>query len=315
MMLKNYLPTKKFTLTILSVLIILGLIFLIIYSRSKKITFNKNKNNSGLTTGSEGIILSDLIEKDTDEDGLKDWEEVLWGTDPQNKDTNGDGILDGIEAGEIRDMLLPKTEQGEISGDEEILSETESFAKEIFVSWLALSQSGNLNEETTQAFFENITSSITEKGIDSITFTTSDIVIYEEENFQTVGFYIFEINEFLKKYSLPKKENNPILILASFLENENKEELARLDPIIKKSKEYFSKLLKTTIPDSAIPFHLNLVNSLQNYLDGVEAMALMEEDPMIAILGLSQYEKSLTEIEQSLDDMGLYVEIKKELGI
>ena len=114
---------------------------------------------------------------------------------------------------------------------------------------------------------------------------------------------------------MPKKENNPILILASFLENENKEELARLDPIIKKSKEYVAKLLKTTIPDSAIPFHLNLVNSLQNYLDGVEAMALMEEDPMIAILGLSQYEKSLTEIEQSLDDMGLYVEIKKELGI
>lgn len=32
---------------------------------------------------------------DTDQDGLKDWEEVLWGTDPQNPDTDGDGVNDG----------------------------------------------------------------------------------------------------------------------------------------------------------------------------------------------------------------------------
>ena len=35
--------------------------------------------------------------KDSDHDGLKDWEEELWGTDPNNPDTDGDGTPDGEE--------------------------------------------------------------------------------------------------------------------------------------------------------------------------------------------------------------------------
>ncbi|MEK7582072.1 MAG: thrombospondin type 3 repeat-containing protein, partial [Patescibacteria group bacterium] len=31
------------------------------------------------------ITLGQLIGKDTDGDGLKDWEEMLWGTDPNKK--------------------------------------------------------------------------------------------------------------------------------------------------------------------------------------------------------------------------------------
>lgn len=34
---------------------------------------------------------------DSDSDGLKDWEEILWGFDINNPDTDGDGILDGKE--------------------------------------------------------------------------------------------------------------------------------------------------------------------------------------------------------------------------
>jgi len=43
-------------------------------------------------------IPDDLI-SDTDCDGIPDWEEERFGTDPQNPDTDGDGILDGIEVG------------------------------------------------------------------------------------------------------------------------------------------------------------------------------------------------------------------------
>lgn len=41
--------------------------------------------------------VKDLYAGDTDGDGLKDWEEVLWKTDPNNSDTNGNGIPDGEE--------------------------------------------------------------------------------------------------------------------------------------------------------------------------------------------------------------------------
>ena len=38
-----------------------------------------------------------LIDKDSDSDGLKDWEETLWKTDPKNPDSDGDSYLDGLE--------------------------------------------------------------------------------------------------------------------------------------------------------------------------------------------------------------------------
>ena len=34
--------------------------------------------------------------KDSDNDGLPDWEEKLLGTDPSNPDTSGKGVLDGV---------------------------------------------------------------------------------------------------------------------------------------------------------------------------------------------------------------------------
>jgi len=44
------------------------------------------------------LEIADSQNLDSDNDGLLDWEEVLWGTDPKNPDTNGNGILDGIES-------------------------------------------------------------------------------------------------------------------------------------------------------------------------------------------------------------------------
>lgn len=35
--------------------------------------------------------------KDSDGDGISDWQEVMYGTDPYNPDTDGDGLLDGLE--------------------------------------------------------------------------------------------------------------------------------------------------------------------------------------------------------------------------
>ncbi|MCH7529851.1 hypothetical protein IIB50_01915 [Patescibacteria group bacterium] len=43
---------------------------------------------------------------DSDDDGLKDWEEVLWGTDPFNPDTDNDGTDDGVEIAVDRNPLV-----------------------------------------------------------------------------------------------------------------------------------------------------------------------------------------------------------------
>ena len=50
---------------------------------------------------------STLISPDTDRDGLLDWEETLWKTDPTQADTDKDGTSDSQEVAERRDPTKP----------------------------------------------------------------------------------------------------------------------------------------------------------------------------------------------------------------
>ncbi|MEK7541563.1 MAG: hypothetical protein AAB533_01815, partial [Patescibacteria group bacterium] len=45
------------------------------------------------------------LTRDQDADGLKDWEEGIFRTDPQNPDTDADGTPDGEEIKQNRDPL------------------------------------------------------------------------------------------------------------------------------------------------------------------------------------------------------------------
>lgn len=56
-----------------------------------------NANKSTFKTANKNTITTGEANKDSDGDGLMDWEEKIYGTDPQNPDTDGDGHLDGEE--------------------------------------------------------------------------------------------------------------------------------------------------------------------------------------------------------------------------
>ena len=83
---KQYLPSRKFVIVALSALVVFGVVFgLVAWKNSKKIAAENQINQGGLQV--EKITYQDLVSKDTDGDGIEDWEESLWGTDPNNKFT------------------------------------------------------------------------------------------------------------------------------------------------------------------------------------------------------------------------------------
>ena len=89
---------------------------------------------SGLSGGLayDTTILEDLMNKDTDGDGLLDWEEGLWGTSPDKKDTNDDGVPDNTEIAKLKTELRQNT-GGDVSviQNEENLTQTDKFSRSI----------------------------------------------------------------------------------------------------------------------------------------------------------------------------------------
>ncbi len=69
-----------------------------------------DKDNDGISNIKEIELETNVDKKDTDDDGLADYEEVYtYGTDPLKKDTDGDGLFDGDELKIGLDPLNPET--------------------------------------------------------------------------------------------------------------------------------------------------------------------------------------------------------------
>ena len=70
----------------------IGIYILSIQGTKNNTVFIKNAATGQNASAANALFL------DTDGDGLKNWEEDLYGTNPRNPDTNGNGISDRDEA-------------------------------------------------------------------------------------------------------------------------------------------------------------------------------------------------------------------------
>jgi hypothetical protein len=69
------------------------------HQKNTSISDEMNKNS----TSTDQNLSDSSASADTDHDGLRNWEETIWKTDPNNPDTDGDGTPDGEEVNEGRD--------------------------------------------------------------------------------------------------------------------------------------------------------------------------------------------------------------------
>src|SRR5690606_29956249 len=89
---------------IMCAVLILGLV---VYFNRKDGASERSINNAvSVSEGAESFDPT-AFELDTDGDGLRDWEESLWGTDLNEPDTDRDGMGDGEEVESGRDPLIP----------------------------------------------------------------------------------------------------------------------------------------------------------------------------------------------------------------
>lgn len=58
---------------------------------------NEDPKPKILTIAGKTQTRGEFTTKDSDQDGLKDWEEIIYGTNPNNPDTDGDNTIDGDE--------------------------------------------------------------------------------------------------------------------------------------------------------------------------------------------------------------------------
>jgi len=258
--------------------------------------------------------------KDSDHDGLMDWQEVAWQTDPCRADTDGDGYLDGEEVFSGYDPTRPAPDD-RMSGQDP-------------------NKPRSLPQNLTEALAANLTKRVTDQGLDSISgvldsadLTTSDrlvntaiqetiilamegfslpnipdeeIVISDDNSIEAVQAYAGKIVETIEKW-----EVNALLIPELTAEDESETQViyqaietndfSQIDQYITFYQGAAEGIRKIAVPANFKNIHKEQIGIFQLMANIFKAVRQINQDPLRTNLALEQYEA----VSNMLDQMFL----------
>lgn len=285
MSLQKILPSKKFVWKAVIIVVILSVVVLLDLRKDTgiiKTAITETKQKKEL----KSKVVSEITYTDSDGDTVADWEEYLWGTDPNKIDSDGDGTTDGEE------IKSEKTSRG-LSG-EETENSTALFSQEFFATIVALKESGNLSPEALQNLSTTLMEDVGGKEIENA-YGVSDI----RKGVSIASIYYDELAEVL--YSSRTVDFGSELIQIS-LAAQNSDPLAasRVGTIGSEYKTLSEKVMEITPPTDAYEIHLALANTLYKTGISLEETAVIISDPINGMIGLSHYTKYSEEFNFTL---------------
>lgn len=237
---------------------------------------------------------------DTDGDGLKDWEEILLGTNPKDPKSKTSAAS---QTSTIKD-LTQKTED---------LSPIDIVSREFFARYMELRQLGFANDKLNQL-------DLVEKTISGITlsqpglYTEKDILVKTDTSNEGVRIYANEIGNIFRTLSI--KSRNEGIIAKEAVEREDPELLKEIDPIITSYKNMVNALLKVRAPQSMSKIHLDVVNGMNGLLFIAQSFRNSGTDPVLGLQAVAYHQvaeanmiDALNAVKSYLTYLGIYENI------
>lgn len=244
---------------------------------------------------------------DTDNDGLKDWEERLWRTDSNNTDTDGDGTSDGDEVKMERDpavagpndstkeVVLSKNRGIRAITEDKSLNVSEAISRAIFSSYLSTKTNADASANEAEA----LAILLAEKLPDSKNYTLSDLNISSANTKEAYKLYGNALATALQ--SADTVLESELAIFARAVEKKDKQELEKLDVVISNLEKMIEGILTVPVPKASASIHLSLANSLEAVKYDISGMKLIFEDPTLAFLALNSYQRDSQKLLENLE--------------
>ncbi len=274
------------------------------FIKTKSAYQNQQQEKSGLVYNSNETV-KDLVNQDTDGDGIPDWEESLYGTDPTKVDTIP-GTPDSVTIAE-RQGTADSNGTPASTGDNENLTETDKFSRSLVSTVAALNQTGGLDQTT----IDNLSSSLEaelDNPVPQKIFTSSDVKT-TPNSAQSVLKYHDDMNNLFNKYPDIYNKSGVITSIANlfagalqnYLNNpEDPNSLANLDTLTKGISGMISGMSKIVVPQEFLSIHLGLMNGFERVLENVSGIKQVDSDPVLAIGGANKFMDNLQTLQEAL---------------
>ncbi len=289
----HYLPSKKFILAIVALAVIFTAGF----------TYYKYKNSplkKELAYEKKAVVepkkLNEFLDKDTDNDGLKDWEEALWKTDPNNPDTDKDGILDGAEVKLNRDPVKAgpndqlETEKGSNDASSDTL--TDRIGKEFLIDYLARKGKDNLTDSQKKTIVNSMITKLINPSEEqtSVAYELKDIKTSDDNSKEAVKKYANEMGVAFQNFN--SIETAEMAILSEILFNEEEEFPEKIEEL-KANRLVYEKTVKDTLkiiaPKKYENVSLDITNTLNETAKNIAKMEIIYTDPAQTTIAIQNY--------------------------
>lgn len=289
----KYLPSVKVLIS-LGVLVLGTSFSLYLYQKSS--TTASNQANS-----LEVVTIEDLNNKDGDGDGVKDWEEALWGTDPHKSDSNGTGVSDSEFIAKKRESITGSVvAQRKATG-----TITDTFSQQLFTSITSLSQSGGYSKDTVDSLAQSTASNLTTPK-DVTRYTTNDIKTVVDSPQATVNY-----KSALKKTGTGldiSSLGNEVNLLAQSINKPKNSELEQKLILISTTYALLGeRTARVTVPISILDSHLELVNAYYGLSVAITGLSLLYNDPVQSVQALALYKSETSKLFEATEKISAYL--------
>lgn len=241
------------------------------------------------------ILTQSVSNLDADSDGLKDWEEMLWGTNPNTTDSDGDGMNDGDEVKAGKNPAIPGKDDlaiapigTQVSTNQADELYTDRFSKEIFARYAAYKKSeGGVDAREERELIAELL-----KGVETLEKTApvyyiSDLIIVPDtdENYRKYrNIFISVTSQYQENIT-----NNELLILEKALRNNDAYRLSEIDDIVSRYDQLIQEMRALPIPQGLASDHINLINSYSRLQALISSFKEVFSDPIVVMSNLTQY--------------------------
>ena len=274
------------------------------YSLSGPLPFHINKVGAESTHD----LLVSYASKDSDGDGLPDWQESLYGTDPNNAHSvnpsvsDADAVAQGLVQPKFATATTTAIDANIIPGlNAAPTTITDQFSRKLFGQYLKNRGGSQPSASDIATFVEQGVTELKQNQTQQNTFNQGQVKV-SGEGPDALLVYAATAEQSLSKTDIhPDKNELDYYSLAV-----NKNDAKALTEVKKYSDGYTAaaqSLMRNSVPKELASSHLKLANALMRISASVSDMSTLSSDPLRAMLGMATYTGNAKLMVSALNEM------------
>ncbi|MDO8407731.1 MAG: thrombospondin type 3 repeat-containing protein [bacterium] len=253
----------------------------------------------------ETALLQAIATKDSDGDGLPDWEEAIYGTDPHNPDSKNLGVTDSQAV--AQGLIIPKA-IADVAGPASSATGavinpdlppapadntlTAAFAKNFFTIYMAAVErtGGNLSTSDQADVAEQSLAALSSSIVRAPDFKSASDIVVAGSGADAMKLFAASA-EAVMNANTASANKSELQYLSDAAQNGDTSAVLRIVSLAKAYRGSAAGLAQLPVPSELAAEDLAVVNALARLSEITSDFARVDSDPLATMLALQQYPK------------------------